>query len=43
MTASNVFILFPVWLLPETAKWGHYVTASWVPYHEHYVIRSFPL
>ena len=43
MTASNVFIFFPVWLLPETAKWGHYVTASWVPYHEHYVIRSFPL
>ena len=22
---------------------GYYVTASWVPYHEHYVIRPFPL
>ena len=24
-------------------QWGYYVTALWVPYHEHYVIRPFPL
>ena len=43
MTASNESIFFLVWPLPETAMGLYYVTASWVPYHKHYVIRSFPL
>ena len=42
MTAPNELICFPMWPLAETAM-GYYVTASWVPYHTHYVIRSFPL
>ena len=28
--------------LPETAM-GFYVTASWVPYHKHYLVQPFPL
>ena len=39
MTASNELNHFPVWPLPET----HGVTASWVPYHKHYVTRALPL
>ena len=27
----------------QRQQWEYYVTSSWVPYHKHYVIRSFPL
>ena len=27
----------------QRQQWVYYVTASWVPYHKHYTIRSFPL
>ena len=26
----------------QRQQWEYYVTASWVPYHEHYVIRPIP-
>ena len=42
MTTTETMIFFPVWPLPETAM-GLLCTASWVPYHKRYVIRSFAL
>ena len=37
----NELNYLPVLPLPEREQWGYYVTASWVPHHEHYwyVIR----
>ena len=44
MTASIELILFSgVATSRDSNEWEYYVSASWVPYREHCVMRSFPL